>query len=76
MTFWTAGAGWLSRLYYDYWQYTGDSEFLAERAFPFMREAGEFWEDFMVLDRCGDAAFLSLIFARERPRQYGFAGLL
>jgi hypothetical protein len=71
MTFWTAGAGWLSRLYYDYWQYTGDREFLAERAFPFMREAGEFWEDFMVLDRAGTLHFCPSYSPENAPASTG-----
>jgi len=47
LTFWTAGAAWLARLYYDHWRYTGDGAFLAERAIPFMREAAAFYRDFL-----------------------------
>ena len=43
LTFWTAGAAWCARLYYDHWRFTGDTGFLAERALPFMREAAEFY---------------------------------
>lgn len=46
-TFWTAGAGWLSRLYVDYWRYTGDREFLRARAWPFLRETADFVLDFV-----------------------------
>jgi hypothetical protein len=46
LTFWTGGAAWAARLYYDYWRYTGDREFLAERAWPFMSEAMSFYEAF------------------------------
>ncbi|GIE29124.1 hypothetical protein Ait01nite_021690 [Actinoplanes italicus] len=42
LTFWTAGAAWLARLYLEHWQHTGDLEFLRERALPFLREAAEF----------------------------------
>jgi len=48
MTFWTAGAAWAARFYYDYALYTGDREFLAKRALPFMREAALFYEDFLI----------------------------
>ena len=48
MTFWTAGAGWMSQFYYDYYLYTGDKKFLRERALPFMREAAVFYEDFLI----------------------------
>ena len=48
MTFWTAGAGWFAHFYWDYYLYTGDRDFLARRALPFMREAAAFYEDFLV----------------------------
>ena len=47
MTFWTAGAGWYSMLYYDYYLYTQDLVFLENRALPFMEEALLFYEDFL-----------------------------
>jgi alpha-L-fucosidase 2 len=47
MTFWTAGAAWNARFFFDRWLYTGDREFLATRALPFMREAVLFYEDFL-----------------------------
>jgi hypothetical protein len=71
MTFWTAGAGWCARFYYDYWQYTGDREFLAERAFPFMQEAGRFWEDFMVTDDAGALHFCPSYSPENAPRNTG-----
>ena len=48
MTFWTAGAGWSAQFFYDYYLYTGDKDFLRNRALPFMREAAWFYEDFLV----------------------------
>ncbi|WP_249281000.1 glycoside hydrolase N-terminal domain-containing protein [Paenibacillus sp. 7516] len=47
---WTGAAGWLARHYYEYFWYTGDMQFLREQALPFMREALQFYEDFLVLD--------------------------
>jgi hypothetical protein len=47
LTFWTAGAAWLARLYFDHWCFTGDRTFLTERALPFMREAAGFYRDFI-----------------------------
>ncbi len=47
MTFWTAGAPWAAQFYYDYYLFTGDREFLKTRAYPFMKEAAEFYEDFL-----------------------------
>ncbi|GLY01315.1 glycoside hydrolase N-terminal domain-containing protein [Actinoplanes sp. NBRC 101535] len=42
LTFWTAAAAWLARLYLDHWQHTADREFLAARALPFLREVADF----------------------------------
>ena len=46
--YWHSGAAWALQFYYDYYQYTGDKEFLAERAYPLMKEAAEFYEDFLI----------------------------
>jgi hypothetical protein len=48
MTFWTAGAGWAAQFFFDYYLYTGDRDFLANRALPFMKEAALFYEDFLL----------------------------
>jgi len=45
---WTGGGGWIAQLYYDYWLYTKDEDFLKNRAMPFLREVGLFYEDFIV----------------------------
>lgn len=47
--FWVAGAGWAAHFFYDYYLYTGDRRFLAERALPFMEKAVQFFEDYLVL---------------------------
>lgn len=57
MTFWTAGAGWASYFFYDYFEYTGDKEFLAKRAYPFMKEAALFYEDFLIKGKDGKYIF-------------------
>ncbi|HEY3377734.1 MAG TPA: glycoside hydrolase family 95 protein [Armatimonadota bacterium] len=54
---WTAGAGWLAQLYYDYWLFTGDRTFLATRAVPFMREVALFYEDFLFAGADGTLVF-------------------
>ena len=46
--YWTGSGGWLAQYYYDYWLYTGDEDFLRDRAIPFMREVAHFYEDFFV----------------------------
>lgn len=45
---WTGGAGWIAQHYYDYYLYTGDLDFLRERALPFLRETAWFYEDFFI----------------------------
>jgi len=37
--FCTAGPEWLSQLYYDYYLFTGDREFLETRTVPLMKKA-------------------------------------
>ena len=44
---WVSGAGWLAQHFYDYYLYTGDQEFLADRLLPFMLEIADFFEDFL-----------------------------
>lgn len=51
--YWTASSAWISAIYFDYYLYTGDTKFLLERAYPFMKEAALFYEDFMVYDEAG-----------------------
>lgn len=45
--FWVAGAGWAAHFFYDYYLYTGDREFLADHALPFMEKAAVFFEDYL-----------------------------
>jgi len=45
---WTGAAGWLSRHFFDYYLYTGDKDFLKNKALPFMYEVALFYEDFLV----------------------------
>ncbi|MBO5261493.1 MAG: glycoside hydrolase N-terminal domain-containing protein [Clostridia bacterium] len=51
--YWTGSSAWISAIYYDYYLYTGDERFLRERAYPFMKEAALFYQDFMVYDEKG-----------------------
>ncbi len=48
MTFWTAGAAWAAQAFYDAYLYSGDIGFLYDCAYPFMREAAAFYEDFVI----------------------------
>lgn len=43
-------AAWLAQHYYDTYRFRGDREFLAERAYPIMKQLSEFWMDNLVRD--------------------------
>ena len=54
-----ASTPWTLQFYYDYFQYTGDRKFLAEHAYPLMKEACGFYEDFLsVEDKDGKVVFV------------------
>jgi len=46
----TGCAAWIAAHFYDYYLYTGDPEFLKNRALPFMEQAALFYEDYLILD--------------------------
>ncbi len=56
--FWFAGGAWTSHFFYDYWQYTGDDQFLKERVIPFMLAAAEFYEFILTEGDDGHLMFL------------------
>ena len=66
-SYWTAGAGWLAELFYDYWLFTGDREFLEERAVPFMKEVALFYEDFLIEDKSGRYVFMPSFSPENMP---------
>ncbi len=45
---WPMGAAWLVTHLWDHFEYTGDMEFLKQRAYPRLREVGEFLLDYLV----------------------------
>jgi alpha-L-fucosidase 2 len=47
---WNAGAAWCCAHLWQHYLFTGDRTFLADRAFPAMREAAEFYLDWLVED--------------------------
>lgn len=57
MFFWTAGAGWLSQVYEDYYEYTGDTNTLL-RGVKYWKEVVLFYEDFLVEDEAGKFMFI------------------
>jgi hypothetical protein len=66
---WHSGAAWAAAFYADYYRYTGDRRFLAERAYPFMKEAAAFLEDFLtVKDAAGKLVFVPSYSPENRPK--------
>ncbi len=51
-TYWPMGAAWLSLHLWEHYEFTKDKEFL-KRAFPIMKEAAEFFLDFLIEDNRG-----------------------
>lgn len=47
---WVTGGAWLALHMWDHYQFGGDREFLARRAYPVLKEASLFFTDFLVLD--------------------------
>ena len=64
---WTAGAGWLAQLFYDYWLFSGDRQLLEKRAVPFMKEVALFYEDFLVEDKDGKLLFSPSLSPENSP---------
>jgi alpha-L-fucosidase 2 len=50
---WPMGAAWLCQHLWEHYQFTQDRKFLAERAYPVMKEAAEFFLDYLVEDNKG-----------------------
>jgi len=46
-TNWISAAGWLGQLFFDYYLFTGDRDFLAKRSIPWLIETAMFYEDFL-----------------------------
>ena len=68
---WTAGAGWIAQLFFDYWLYTGDREFLRNRAVPFMKDCALFYEDFLIEDKDGKYLFSPSYSPENMPANTG-----
>ena len=47
---WVTGGAWLCQHLWEHYLFSGDKEFLARRAYPAMREASEFFLDFLIKD--------------------------
>ncbi len=51
--FWTGAAAWLAQHYWTHYEYTLDREFLAEKVYPYLKEVGLFYKDFLIKNEDG-----------------------
>jgi len=47
---WTGAAAWLAQHYWWHYSFSEDKEFLRTRAYPFMKQVAQFYEDFLIPD--------------------------
>ncbi|HEU5395750.1 MAG TPA: glycoside hydrolase N-terminal domain-containing protein, partial [Verrucomicrobiae bacterium] len=47
---WPTGGAWLCQHLWEHYLFTGDKKFLADRAYPVMKQASIFFEDFLIKD--------------------------
>lgn len=45
--FWNGAAGWLCRSLFEYYEYTGDKEYLTKTCYPIMKKAAQFYLDIL-----------------------------
>lgn len=64
---WIGCAGWLSQMFYRYYQYTGDRELLEKEILPFMWEAGLFYENYIVRDERGTVRIYPSVSPENTP---------
>ncbi len=66
-TNWISAAGWLAQHFYDYYLFTGDQEFLRQRAVPWLKEVATFYEDFLIEDDNGKLLFSPSLSPENKP---------
>lgn len=50
---WVCAGPWLASHFWKHYEYTGDMTFLKDRAYPFIKEIAQFFEDFLYADENG-----------------------
>ena len=69
---WTAAGAWISQHYYDYYLYTDDTEFLKQRAIPFMKECADFYLDFLTVGDDGYYQSIPSVSPENTPGNYEY----
>lgn len=64
----TGGESWLLEPFWEYYQVTGDTTFLADKYYPLIRDMGDFYEDFLTKkDGNGNYVFAGSISPENTP---------
>ncbi|MFC0215759.1 glycoside hydrolase N-terminal domain-containing protein [Paenibacillus chartarius] len=67
---WIGAAGWLARHYDEHYRFTGDLGFLKRQALPFMLEALQLYEDFLVTEDNGQYKIYPSVSPENTPLNY------
>ena len=68
--YWTGAAAWIASIFYDFYEFTQDLQFLINRAYPFMKETALFYEDFLLKDETGHLVFVPSVSPENAPEMY------
>ena len=52
-SYWPMAGGWLTSHLWEHWLFTGDEEFLREKAYPLMKGAAQFYKGWLIEDEDG-----------------------
>jgi alpha-L-fucosidase 2 len=47
------GSAWMSQHFWEHYAFTGDKDFLKNRAYPMLKDVSGYWEDHLVLSKVG-----------------------
>ncbi|RIJ76767.1 alpha-L-fucosidase, partial [Nakamurella silvestris] len=66
-SFWhPEGSAWLAQQFWEHYLFTGDKNFLRDRAYPLMKSISQFWFDFLVVDPRDGKLVVSPSFSPEQ----------
>ncbi len=65
---WIGCAGWIAQHFYSYYQYTGDETLLREKILPFMKEAADFYEAYLVRREDGSYVIYPSVSPENTPK--------
>ncbi len=64
---WISGAGWVSLHFYQYYQYTHNTDLLNSEILPYMIEAARFYSDYVVFDEAGKVRIYPSVSPENTP---------